>query len=375
MVHSENSSTLFSFITSAMICMIIGMVFIYSSSSVYALERLGCADYYLRKQLAGCALGLAGMVILQFLPLSFIKKIVPWVFIATLILTVLTLVPGFGQSIHGSQRWLVIAGFGFQPSEALKMAFFVYLVYHVAKKQYNLTSFIQGYLPILSFLGITVLLLLKQPDFGQAVTLCITTFIVLFIAQCTMQHLLITLGSLLPIAAILIAIKPYRVQRVLAFLDPWNDPQGSGFQIIQSLIAIGSGNLTGVGIANSKQKFFYLPMQHTDFIFSIIAEETGFLGAALLIGLYLIFLYTGLRLARRLHDPFSSYTTTGYVLLTSLQALINLCVATGLMPTKGLGLPFISYGNSALLCNLVMIGLIINFVSNNEDTGYEQLQY
>ena len=358
-----------------MICMIIGMVFIYSSSSVYALERLGCADYYLRKQLAGCALGLAGMVILQFLPLSFIKKIVPWVFIATLILTVLTLVPGFGQSIHGSQRWLVIAGFGFQPSEALKMSFIVYLGYLVAKKQYKLTSFIQGYLPILSILGITVLLLLKQPDFGQAVTLCITTFIVLFIAQCTMQHLLITLGSLLPIAAILIAIKPYRVQRVLAFLDPWNDPQGSGFQIIQSLIAIGSGNLTGVGIANSKQKFFYLPMQHTDFIFSIIAEETGFLGAALLIGLYLIFLYTGLRLARRLHDPFSSYTTTGYVLLTSLQALINLCVATGLMPTKGLGLPFISYGNSALLCNLVMIGLIINFVSNNEDTGYEQLQY
>ncbi len=370
MVHSENNSTLFSFISIAMICVIIGMVFIYSSSSVYALERLGSADYYLRKQVAGFALGIVALFIIRFLPLAFIKQWVPWVFIGTLFLTALTFVPGFGQSIHGSQRWIFIAGFGFQPSEALKMAYVVYLGFLLEKKQYRLSSFTRGYLPILSVLGITALLLLMQPDFGQAVTLSLTTFLLLFIAQCQMKHLMLTLGSLLPVAGLLIYMKPYRVKRVLSFLNPWDDPQGSGFQIIQSLIAIGSGNLTGVGIAQSKQKFFYLPMQHTDFIFSIIAEETGFLGASALIGLYILFLYTGFRIARTLRDPFCYYTTIGYVTLTSLQALINLFVATGLMPTKGLGLPFISYGNSALLCNLIMLGLIINFVYNNQEEPY-----
>ena len=196
----------------------------------------------------------------------------------------------------------------------------------------------------------------------------LTSFILMYIAQCRMLFLLVTIGSVIPLAGLLIYLEPYRLQRVLAFLNPWEDPQGSGFQIIQSLIAIGSGNITGVGIAQSKQKFFYLPMQHTDFIFSIIAEETGFIGASLLILIFILFLYTGLKIARKLHDPFCFYTTIGYVLLTSIQALMNLFVATGLMPTKGLGLPFISYGSSALLCNVVMLGLIINFVVHNNET-------
>lgn len=370
MVHSQTRSPLYSFIMISMICVAIGMIFIYSSSSVYAFERLGSSDYYLRKQITGLALGIVALFIIRFLPLIFIKRCVPWTFIAMLLLTTLTLIPGFGQTIHGSQRWISIAGFGFQPSEALKMAFIVYLGYLIAKKQYRLNSFIHGFLPVISALAVTAILLLKQPDFGQAVTLSVTAFILLFIAHCRTRYLAITLGSLLPLMGILIAMKPYRVQRVLSFLDPWNDPQGAGFQIIQSLIAIGSGNITGVGIAQSKQKFFYLPMQHTDFIFSIIAEETGFIGASLLIGLYALFLYTGLCIARNLKDPFCYYTTIGYVLLTSIQALINLFVATGLMPTKGLGLPFISYGLSALLCNLVMLGLVINFVYNNEESTY-----
>lgn len=370
MVHAENKSSLFSFISIAMICVIIGMVFIYSSSSVYALERLGRADYYLKKQIAGLVLGLVAMVILRFLPLAFIKKWTPWGFLGALVLTVLTFLPGFGQSIHGSQRWIFIAGFGFQPSEALKMAYIVYLGNLLAKKQYKLQSFINGYLPVMSVLGVTALLLLKQPDFGQTVTLSITTFMLLFIAQCRTKHLALTLSSVLPIVGLLVYMKPYRVQRVLSFLNPWEDPQGAGFQIIQSLIAIGSGKFTGVGIAQSKQKFFYLPMQHTDFIFSIIAEETGFLGASVLIALFILFLYTGLRIARTLTDQFSFYTTTGYVILTTLSALINLFVATGLLPTKGLALPFISYGNSSLLCNLIMLGLISNFVYNNQEERY-----
>jgi cell division protein FtsW len=367
METTEHQSTLYTFVTIIMICVTIGMIFIYSSSSVYALERLGCADYYLRKQVAGLALGMIGLFVVRYLPLSFIKQCVPWAFFATVLLTIMTLIPGFGQSIHGSQRWIYIAGFGFQPSEALKMAYIVYLGWLLSKKQYRLSSLSQGYFPLLTVLGATGLLLLKQPDFGQAVTLCVTSFFLFYIAGCRLKHLLWTWSSLLPVIGLLIYMKPYRVQRVLTFLNPWADPQGAGFQIIQSLIAIGSGNITGVGIAQSKQKFFYLPMQHTDFIFSIIAEETGFIGGCVLICLFVLFLYTGLRLASRLRDPFAYYTTVGYVLLTSLQAVINLFVATGLLPTKGLGLPFISYGNSALLCNLVMLGLIINFVYANEE--------
>lgn len=360
-------SMLYFFISIIMTCVIIGLVFIYSSSSIYAFERLGSSDYYLKKQLIGLVLGGVALLIIRFLPLSFIKRLSPWVFCAMMALTVLTFIPGIGQSIHGSHRWISIAGFGFQPSEALKMSFVVYLAYLLAKKQYRVTSFTQGYLPLMSIVGITSLLLLKQPDFGQAVTLCITAFLLFFVAQCQTKHLLFTLGSIAPLLSFLIYMKPYRIRRVLTFLNPWDDPHGSGFQIIQSLIAIGSGNVTGVGIAQSKQKFFYLPMQHTDFIFSIIAEEMGFVGSFLLITLFILFLYSGLKIASTLRDPFSYYVTTGYVLLITIQTILNICVASGLLPTKGLALPFISYGNSGLLCNIAMIGLIINCVYSNEE--------
>jgi cell division protein FtsW len=335
---------------------------------VYALERHGSADYFVKKQLKGLLLGLIGLIVCRFIPLEFIKRCTPWIFFLSLFLCFLTLVPGFGLSIHGSNRWISIAGFGFQPSEPLKMAFIMYLSYLLAKKQYRLSSLIHGYIPLLAIVGITALALLKQPDFGQTVTLTLTSCILFFIAECQTKHLLLTFGSVIPIGIVLICAKPYRLKRILTFLNPWNDPQGAGFQIIQSLIAIGSGNVTGVGIAHSKQKFFYLPMQHTDFIFSIIAEETGFLGSLFLIGLYILFLYVGLKIARALDDPFSFYTITGFVILTTLQAVINLFVATGLVPTKGLGLPFISYGNSALLVNLCMLGIILNCVYSKQKT-------
>ena len=226
-------------------------------------------------------------------------------------------------------------------------------------------SFTRSYISFLCILGITSLILLKQPDFGLTVTLALTGFILLFIAHFKGKHLLITLGALLPVAIALILLKPYRLQRILTFLDPWSDPQGAGFQIIQSLIAIGSGGWFGLGISHSKQKFFYLPMQHTDFIFSIIAEETGFVGSLCIVSLYVLITYYGIRIAWYLTDPFARFTVLGFVIMTSLQALINLAVTTGLVPTKGIGLPFVSYGNTGLVCNLMMIGLIMNLVHEN----------
>lgn len=349
----------------ALIFIIIGLIFIYSSSSVYALEKFGSAHYFVKKQLIGLMLGIFALIFCQFFSLQTIKKFTPLFFLFALLFSILPLVSKFGQSLNGSSRWINIAGIGFQPSELLKLAFILYIAYLLTKKQNRLRSLISGYFPLLIVVGITAATLLKQPDFGQTVTLSTTAFILFFLADCQLKHILSTAAAFIPAGIALIYMKPYRLKRIMTFLNPWDDPQGAGFQIIQSLIAIGSGNISGVGIAQSKQKFFYLPMQHTDFIFSIIAEETGFIGSTILISLYALFLYTGLKISTKLKDPFSFYCCVGFTILTALQVAINLFVATGLLPTKGLGLPFISYGNSALICNLLMVGLIINFVRNN----------
>lgn len=350
------------------ILIVIGFVFIYSSSSVYALEKFGTAHYFFKKQLIGFIIGVVISSLCVLIPLPYFKKLVPIGFIGSIALTGITLVKNMGSSINGSSRWIYLYGISFQPSELLKVAFILYFSYLLAKKKNNFTflSFSTGFLPLMSVLFLTSIILLKQPDFGQTVTIAITSFILLFIVEAKNKHLLYTCGSAIPIAIFLVLFKSYRLKRILVFLNPWADPRGAGFQIIQSLIAIGSGNIFGVGIARSNQKFFYLPMQHTDFIFAIIAEETGFIGSIILISLFIAFLFLGIKIAQSLKDPFSSYSTFGFVILISMQAIINFFVATGLLPTKGLGLPFISYGNSALMCNIIIIGLITNFVINNK---------
>jgi len=356
------------FLITVITLVIIGLVFIYSSSSVYALEKFGSAQYFVKKQFFGLVIGIVGMLLAFLLPLKVIKRLTPYIFFSTLGLTMLTLVKGFSQRIHGSSRWVKLFGFGFQPSEMLKLAIIMYVAYFIVKKENKIQSFFNGYIPVMIIVGVTSILLLAQPDFGLTVTIATTIFMMLFVAKFRSSHLLLTLACMIPAAIYLIIKKPYRLKRVLTFLNPWDDPKGSGFQIIQSLIAIGSGSFWGVGISNSKQKFFYLPMQHTDFIFSIIAEETGFFGSLTIITIFITFAYFGMRIALQLKDKYSLFTMLGFVVLISLQAMTNLAVATGLVPTKGIGLPFVSYGNTSLVCNLCMIGLIINIVySDLED--------
>jgi cell division protein FtsW len=368
MFKEKQKAPLVIFILLNTIFIVLGFIFIYSSSSVYALEKFGSAHYFVKKQCIGCLLGLIGFLFAYCIPLTFIKKYTPLLFFSSLGLTALTLIPPFGQTINGSHRWIKWGRFSLQPSEFLKISFLLYLAYLLDKKQFKIKSLVYGYIPLLCVVSITSLILLKQPDFGQTVTLSITAFTLFFIAQCNIKHLAVTVSTVIPTGFILILLKPYRIKRVLTFLNPWADPQGSGFQIIQSLIAIGSGNISGVGIAQSKQKFFYLPMQHTDFIFSIIAEETGFIGSCTVISLFIAFLYYGVKVACLCTNNFCFYSIIGFVCLISLQALVNISVATGFVPTKGLGLPFISYGISALLCNISMLGFIVNCSKNlNKD--------
>jgi cell division protein FtsW len=366
-LHSRELKIYFNiFVLCIIILLMIGTLFIYSSSSVYALELHKDSHFYLKRHCIGIVFGLCALLFVQCFSSAFFKKMSPFIFLSSCILTALTLLPKCANTIHGSARWLSIAGFVFQPSELLKIGLILYTAFiitsHEAKKQ----SSIRGYLPIICSLGLVSIILLFQPDFGLTVTLCMTVFALLFIAQYHVRHVMYTFLTGIPLVIVLIVIKPYRVRRILTFLNPWKDPQGSGFQIIQSLIAIGSGGIGGLGIAQSKQKFFYLPMQHTDFIFSIIAEETGFIGCLFLLIFFIFFLYTGLKIAIMLKQRFASLVTVGFVLLISFQSIINIAVATGLVPTKGIGLPFISYGNSALITHLLMIGIIIKCVREDQ---------
>lgn len=345
----------------AIVCtlIIVGCIFIYSASSVYALEKMKSAHYYLIRQLVGVVLGFSALLCIQYIPLRIIKKSIPYFFLISLLLTACTFLPGFSCRVHGARRWLNIAGFVFQPSELLKIGLIAYLAYLLSKRSWNHISIIRDYLPLLIIIALPCILLLLQPDFGTAVTLAITSLILLFVAQFNVRILACTLLAFVPLAFALIVLKPYRFKRLLIFLNPWNDPQGSGFQIIQSLIAIGTGSWFGVGIGNSHQKFFYLPMQHTDFIFSVIAEEIGFIGSSAIILLFLLFIHRGYKIALQAQDDFPRYMTAGFISLLGLQALINFAVTTGIVPTKGIGLPFVSYGNTSLVGNLIMIGLII----------------
>jgi|SaaInlStandDraft_4_1057021.scaffolds.fasta_scaffold29391_2 cell division protein FtsW len=343
----------------AFVLTLIGLVFIYSSSSVFALEKFGSSYYFLKKQVIFLIPSFAGFLMFVLIPLSFWKRFAPYCFLLALILTILTLIPSLGLKVHGSYRWLRIGGISVQPSEVLKLFLIIYLGFFLEKKQDRITSFVYGYLPFLIVLGITFIVLLKQPDFGSVVTLLSTTFILLFVAEFKTIHLLLTVAAVVPLGILLVLKKAYRLNRILIFLNPWSDARGRGFQIIQSLIAIGSGSLWGVGISYSKQKYFYLPMQHTDFIFSIIAEETGFIGSLVIISLYFLFCYFGLRVVLHLENTFARFTLLGFIVLISLQAVINLMVASGLLPTKGLGLPFISYGGTALVIFWCMIGFLV----------------
>jgi cell division protein FtsW len=354
------------FLTIVATLILIGCLFVYSSSSVYALETFGSSLFFVKRQLTSLCIGIIALCMGRMISLNFITKTSPLLFISSLSLVTLTLLTSCARTIHGSSRWLTIAGFSFQPSELLKITLLFYLAHFLTKKTAKGSSPFKHYFSFAMLIGSMCVILLKQPDFGMTVTLMLTTIILFFCAHAHIKHIFYTVMCLITSIICLILFRPYRVQRILTFLNPWQDPKGAGFQIIQSLIAIGSGNWLGTGIAHSRQKFFYLPMQHTDFIFSIIAEETGLIGCFFVITLFILLLYFGIRIAHQLTNPFSSLVVLGFMIIIHLQTIMNMAVTTGLAPTKGVGMPFISYGNTSLVCYLFMIGVIMNMVHENK---------
>lgn len=341
------------------ILLAIGCISIYSASYVYAFERGLSPAYYLYKQIIGIIIASFVGITIITTPSTLITRIAPYMFLAACVATAATIIPGFAHTIHGARRWLMIGPFSVQPGELLKVCTIWYMSYFLDKKQFTMNDLYHTCIPAVTIIVCATLLLIMQPDFGQAVTLGVTCLLLLYIFELPYRYLISLSGIGVSAIIALIIHAPYRVHRIISFLNPWNDPHGNGFQIIQSLIAIGNGGFCGQGITYSQQKYFYLPMHHTDFIFSIFAEETGYIGTTILIMLFATLLYSGYHLAFSFTHRIERSFTLGYTLLLTIQALANISVTLGILPTKGLGLPFISYGSSALIAHAVALGIII----------------
>jgi len=352
--------------TIAVILVCIGIVMIYSSSSIYAWERYHDSFYFLKRHLAFLVIG----IVLTFLVMLFdyraFRKYARPFLGFSLLLLVLVLIPGLGRQVSGAQRWFRFYFLSFQPSELVNLAMIIYIADFVCRRASVIKTFVKGFLPPICILGSASLLILLQPDLGTTIALGSVAMIMLFVAGVRGRYLLGLILASLPAMYLLVFSVPYRRARVMAFLNPWLDPQGTGFQVIQSQVAIGSGGLFGVGLGHSKQKLFYLPAAHTDFIFSIIGEELGLLGTLGVIVLFMIFIRQGLRIIKNAPDKFGYFLALGLVLLISLRAIINIGVSCGLFPTKGLPLPFISYGGSSLILDMVCVGILINIARTGE---------
>ena len=351
-----------------LILVVLGIVMVFSSSSIYASEKLGDDYFFLKKQLAIAFLGIVLMIAAMVVNYHLWSKLVYILLIGSLLSLILLLIPGVGSEVSGSSRWLKFAGFSLQPAEFAKLALVIYLAHSLSKKQQDIR-----FLPKVIISGVFVLLIIAQPDFGTAMLLAAIALTLLFAAGLKLRHLLSGLLLSLPAIYLMVVRVDYRKKRILAFLNPWKDPTNSGFQIIQSFLAFGSGGLWGRGLGRGRQKLFYLPDAHTDFIFSVIGEELGFLGVVAILTLFLIIILRGIKISLSAPDLFGSYLALGITLMIGLQAMVNLGVSLGLLPTKGLTLPFISYGGSSLIVSLIGAGILLS-ISSQRAGSIKKLQ-
>ncbi len=340
--------------------LLVGVTMVLSTSYLYADERFADGTYFFRKQLIALGAGLVGLIVCSLLSGTTYRRLAYPLLGLTVLVLILVVIPGIGVLRGGARRWLMFAGFTFQPAELAKLALVIYLAHSMARKEDKIKTFAFGILPHMIVTGVCLGLLLLEPDFGTALILAMLLYSMLFIGGVRISHLLATGLLALPGLIYIMVTAPYRLRRLITFLDPWSDPQDTGFQVIQSLIAFGSGQFWGRGLGEGRQKLFYLPEAHTDFVFSVVGEEVGFLGAIAVLALFGLIVLRGLRLTSKIEEPFEQYLAFGVTVLLGLQALIHMGVVMGIMPAKGLVLPFISYGGSALVTNLMEAGILLS---------------
>ena len=355
-------------LSAVLLLLVVSVVMVYSSSSVVALTTYNDSAFFMKRQLLWGIVGLALMALTMRIDHRRLsdRRVVAALMALSLLLLAATLVPGIGRMINGSRRWLRLGMLSFQPAELAKVALVVYMSYYIAKKNGRVRDFMNGLVPAYVvtavFLGVAVL----QPDFGSAMTLAGVSGVMLFAGGANVLHLGGTLMAALPVIAFAVAHEAYRWRRITAFLNPWADPQGAGHQIIQSFLAFGSGGIFGRGLGEGRQKLLFLPERHSDFIYAVIGEELGLIGALAVLFLFLLILWRGVRIALAVDDPFSRLLALGITLLVCLQGLINMAVVTGLLPTKGIALPLVSYGGSSLVITMAALGVLLNI---SKETG------
>ncbi|HZK43350.1 MAG TPA: stage V sporulation protein E [Syntrophomonadaceae bacterium] len=337
----------------------IGLVMVFSSSAVTANVRYDDAYYFFKKQLIWSMIGLIAMIVIMKINYLRLKGFALPLMVITIVCLILVITP-LGTDVKGASRWLGVGILSFMPSELAKIAMVMFLARTLEVNLSKIKTITGGILPYLVLLLIVAGLIMKQPDLGTAFAISGTVFFMLMAAGAKWSHLgLIALTGIGGIAGI-IAVAPYRMERFIAFINPWKYASDEGFQTIQSLYALGSGGLFGMGLGRSRQKFFYLPEQHTDFIFAILGEELGFIGAFFVIALFLLLAWRGFKIAINAPDTFGSLLATGLTVMITFQAIINIGVVSGALPVTGITLPFISYGGNSLLFTMIAVGLLLN---------------
>ncbi len=339
---------------------IFGLIMVTSSSYIWAEYRFDDPYKFMKSQLLFFLIGSVIMVVVSKIDYHLYYKYANKIFIAIFILLILVLIPGIGTVRNGSRSWFGIGGLGVQPSEFMKLSLIIFISKYMVKNNRNLRSIKKGVLPILGLVLLVFGIIMLEPDFGTGMIIMMIAMGLFFVGNVNMKFFA-ALGILGVIGiTVLIIIAPYRLERILSFINPWSDPLGSGFQIIQSLYAIGPGGIFGYGLGNSRQKHFYLPEPQTDFIFSIISEEFGFLGCIIVVTLFLFIIITGLKIAKKCSDMFGKFLSFGITFWIAFQAILNLMVVVGLIPVTGVTLPFLSYGGSSLLILMTSVGVLLN---------------
>lgn len=344
----------------------LGIVMVYSASSAVALEKFGSSAFFLKRQVFFALIGIVVLVCYSHIPYRWYRPLTYPLLIVALALLVAVHIGGLGVSAGGAQRWLRFGPLTFQPAEVARLVLIIYMAYSLSKKQEALGRFSVGLVPHLLILAVFAVLLMMQPDFGSVMIFAALTWLLMFVGGVPLRHLLGALLLAAPVVYLLMVNAAYRLRRLISFLDPWQHPADEGYQMIHSLMAFGSGGLWGAGIGKGYQKLFYLPEPHTDFIFAVIGEELGFWGVLLILGLFGLILWRGLRIAGGCADIFGMLLATGIIFALALQVSINMGVCLGLLPTKGLTLPFISYGGTSLLLNMAAVGVLMNIGTAHE---------
>ncbi len=345
-----------------------GIIMVYSASSVMAAKNFHDGAYFLKRQFLFAIVGFGIIYATMQTDYTIWRKYAVPLLVISLIILVVVLTPGIGGKVKGASRWIRLPGFNLQPSEFTKIAMIFYLAYSIEKKQDRIRSLTAGFFPYIFILLIILGLLLKQPDMGSALTIAAVTIVMLFAAGTPMIFIGGTVAIASPFVIYLIIYSAYRLKRIKAFLNPEQDPTGSGWQIIQSKYAFGTGGFLGQGLGEGKQKLFYLPEAHTDFILSVTAEELGFIGVIIIIGIFFLVVSRSMRIAATAQDSFGKFLALGIAVLFGIQASVNMCVVTGLFPTKGLALPFLSYGGSSLLMSMFAVGILLS-ISRGQQTA------